>query len=106
MFTSILESQGYVTIEAVDGDDAIRRHEEHKGKVDLVILDVVMPGKNGKEVLDEITRIDPGVKAVFVSGYTGDVVIDKGIQSESIDFLQKPVSVPALLAKVREVLER
>ena len=65
-----------------------------------------MPGKNGKEALDEITRVDPRVKAIFVSGYTGDVVIDKGIHSESVDFLQKPLSVPVLLAKVREVLDR
>jgi len=74
--------------------------------VDLIILDVVLPGKNGKETLDGIIRTDPGVKAIFVSGYTGDVVIDKGIQSEGVDFLQKPISATALLAKVREVLER
>ncbi|HUJ67972.1 MAG TPA: response regulator, partial [Syntrophorhabdales bacterium] len=74
--------------------------------IDLIITDVVMPGKNGKETLDEITRADPRAKAIFVSGYTGDVIIDKGIQSESVDFLQKPLSVTALLAKVREVLDR
>ena len=105
MLTEILQSQGYATMEAIDGDDAIRVHHEHK-EMDLIILDVVMPGKNGKEALDEITRTDPRVKAIFVSGYTGDIVIDKGIQSEGIDFLQKPLSVTALLAKVREVLDR
>jgi len=66
----------------------------------------VMPGGNGKEVFDEISRINPGVKAIFMSGYTGDVVIGKGIKEEGVDFLQKPLSVPALLAKVREVLDR
>jgi CheY-like chemotaxis protein len=104
--TRILESQGYTTIEAIDGDDAIRIYYEQGGKADLVILDVVMPGRNGKEVLDEITRINPSVKAIFVSGYTGDIVIDKGIQSESVDFLRKPLSVPKLLSKVRAVLDR
>ena len=102
----ILKSQGYATLEAADGDDAVRLYREHREKVDLVILDVVMPGRNGKEVLDEITRVNPSVKALFVSGYTGDIVIDKGIQSESVDFLQKPLSVPKLLSKVREVLDR
>ena len=106
MLTKILESQGYTTLEAVDGDDAIEVYNVHKEKVDLVILDVVMPGKNGKEVLDEITRTNPFVKAVFVSGYTGDVVLDKGIQNENVDFLQKPLTVQGLLAKVREVLDR
>jgi FixJ family two-component response regulator len=65
-----------------------------------------LPGKNGKEAYDEIIRADPGVKAIFMSGYTGDIVIDKGIQSESVDFLQKPLSAIALLAKMREVLDR
>ena len=65
-----------------------------------------MPGKNGKEAFDEIARIDHSAKAIFVSGYTGDIVIDKGVQSESVDFIQKPVSVPGLLSKVREVLDR
>ena len=106
MMAIILKNHGYGTIEAADGDEAIRLYEGQKGKVDLVILDVVMPGKNGKEVLDEITRINPSVKAVFVSGYTGDIVIDKGIESENVDFLQKPLSVSRLLSKVREVLDR
>ena len=48
----------------------------------------------------------PFVKALFVSGYTGDIVIDRGIESESVDFLQKPLTVQGLLAKVREVLDR
>jgi len=104
--TRILEKQGYITIEAMDGDDALRLYEEHRTEVDLIILDVVMPGRNGKEVLDEITRINPSVKAVFVSGYTGDIVIDKGVENDSVDFLQKPLSVPKLLSKVREVLDR
>ena len=106
MLSRILESHGYTTIEAGDGDDAIRVHHEHKEKIDLIILNVVMPGRNGKEALDEITRTNPEIKAIFVSGYTGDIVIDKGIQSEGVDFLQKPLSVTALLAKVREVLDR
>jgi two-component system, cell cycle sensor histidine kinase and response regulator CckA len=106
MLTRILENSGYTVIEAIDGYDAIRTYHEHGRTLDLIILDVVMPGKNGKEVLDEITLTEPGVKAIFVSGYTGDVVIDKGLRQETVDFLQKPLSVTALLAKVREVLDR
>ena len=105
MLTMILENHGYVVIQAVDGEDAIRVYKENKDRIDLVILDVVMPGKNGKEALDEITRVNPRVKAIFVSGYTGDVVIDKGIRHEGIDFLQKPLSVTALLAKVKAALD-
>ena len=59
MLTDILKSQGYTTLEAIDGDDAVRVHHEHKDDIDLIILDVVMPRKNGKEAFDEITRADP-----------------------------------------------
>jgi two-component system, cell cycle sensor histidine kinase and response regulator CckA len=106
MLIRILENSGYTVIEAVDGYDAIRTYHDHGKSIDLIILDVVMPGKNGKEVLDEISQSTPNAKAIFVSGYTGDVVIDKGLSQETVDFLQKPLSVSALLAKVREVLDR
>ena len=65
-----------------------------------------MPGKNGREAFDEITRIDPPSKAIFMSGYTGNIVIDKGVQKENVDFLQKPLPVTTPLTKVREVLDR
>ena len=106
LITKILSDRGYTTLEAVNGDDGIRSFDAHRDGIGLVILDVVMPGKNGKEVFDQIARIDPKAKAIFMSGYTGDVVIDKGVQKENVDFLQKPLSVANLLAKVREVLDR
>ena len=106
MLAKMLENQGYVVVGAVDGEDAVRVYKEHKDSIDMVILDVVMPGKNGKEALDEIASINRRVKALFVSGYTGDVVIDKGIRRESVDFVRKPVSVPELLSKMREMLDR
>ena len=101
----VLERYGYKTVTATDGNDAVRTFMEHKGKIDLVILDVVMPGKNGKEVYEEISRADPGIKVIFSSGYTRDVVIDKGIYNESVEFISKPLSPDKLLAKVREVLD-
>jgi len=106
MMNRILSDQGYTTLEAADGDEAIRVLNERKGKIGLIILDVVMPGRTGREVFDEIARIDPGVKAIFMSGYTGEIVIDKGVERDTVDFLQKPLSVASLLAKVREVLVR
>ena len=106
MVIDVLSTHGYTLLEAANGDDAIRIFKERKDAISLIILDVVMPERTGKEVLDEIIRIDPGVKAIFMSGYTGDIVIDKGVQKDSVDFLQKPLSVPKLLGKVREVLDR
>jgi len=106
MLTKVLSSQGYAVLEAAEGESAIRTFKKHKRAVALVITDVVMPGRTGKEVFDEITRINPRAKVIFMSGYTGDVVIDKGVEEGSVDFLQKPLSVANLLAKVREVLDR
>ena len=106
MMRQILTRSGYNTLEAATGEEGIRMHEQHKGKIDLVILDVVMPGKNGKEVLDEIAGKGVPVRAIFISGYTGEIILQKGVQKESVDFLQKPLSVSTLLSKVREVLDR
>jgi PAS domain S-box-containing protein len=106
MMMRVLIDHGYTALSAVNGDDALKVFSQNSGTIALVILDVVMPGKNGKEVLDAIVAIDPYVRAIFVSGYTGDIVLNKGIREESVDFLQKPVSVTTLLAKVREVLDR
>jgi PAS domain S-box-containing protein len=106
LISRILTSQGYATIEAANGDDAIKAFDKHKKQIALVILDVVMPGRNGRQVFDEIIRIAPGTRAVFMSGYTGDIVIDKGVEKENVDFLQKPISVTTLLRKTREVLDR
>ena len=106
LVTQALSDQGYAILEAADGDSAIRAFKKHRRAIGLIIIDVVMPGRNGKEVLDEITRTDPGIKAIFMSGYTGDIVVGKGVKEESVDFLQKPLSVRSLLSKVREVLDR
>jgi two-component system cell cycle sensor histidine kinase/response regulator CckA len=106
LITRILTAQGYTTLEAENGDDAMKVFDGHKEEIKLVILDVVMPGKNGRQVFDEITQVEPETRAIFMSGYTGDIVIDKGIEKENVDFLQKPLSITSLLRKIREVLDR
>jgi DNA-binding response OmpR family regulator len=79
---------------------------ENHDKIDLMILDVVMPKKNGKEAYEEIRKTHPNVKVIFTSGYTGEVILDKGIQGETVDFITKPLTPNGLLRKVREVLDR
>jgi len=102
----VLNSKGYTTIAATDGEMAIARFMEHKDSIDLLMLDVVMPKKNGKEVFDEIRKIRPDIKVLFTSGYTGDVVIDKGVYDGAVEFIQKPISPNELLGKIREVLDK
>ncbi|MCX5813430.1 MAG: ATP-binding protein [Proteobacteria bacterium] len=106
LIRKILHSKGYTVIESIDGEDAIKTFMEHKDSVVLLILDVVMPRKNGKEVYEEIRKIKSHIKVLFTSGYTGDVVLEKGIHDEAVDFISKPLSPDELLLKVREVLDR
>jgi signal transduction histidine kinase/ActR/RegA family two-component response regulator len=100
-----LESFGYRVIEAVDGEDALRRFEEHKDDVELLLLDVIMPKKNGREVYNEIKKMRPGIKVIFSSGYTGEILADKGIIKEKMSFISKPMSPHELLSIVRETLD-
>ncbi|MBA4394628.1 MAG: hypothetical protein C0407_13840 [Desulfobacca sp.] len=101
----ILTRKGYTVIEAIDGEQALQKFREHQDSLDLIILDVVMPKKNGKEVYEAIIKEKPKIKVLFTSGYTGDVVIDKGID-DGVEFISKPLSLKELLLKVREVLDK
>ncbi|HAR95364.1 MAG TPA: hypothetical protein DCR97_05300 [Deltaproteobacteria bacterium] len=102
----MLCASGYTVIEAHNGEDAVRKYGDNKNKVDLLILDVVMPVKNGREAYEEIRQIGGSVRALFMSGYTGDVVLDRGVQDGTFDYIPKPLSASDLLQKIREILDR
>jgi len=101
----ILEEFGYIVIEAVDGKDAIEKFNEHKDNINLLILDVIMPGMNGKEAYEEIKKVTPGIKAIFTSGYTADIIHRKKILKEKMAFVSKPILPDKLLSKIREVID-
>jgi PAS domain S-box-containing protein len=106
VFTKMyLEELGYKVIEAVDGEDAINKFTLDKDKIQLVLLDVIMPKKNGKEVYYEIKKIRPDIKALFMSGYTADVMSKQGIIEKGFKFILKPFSPTKLSEKIREVLK-
>jgi signal transduction histidine kinase len=100
----VLREYGYTLIEARDGDEAIRQFDEHRDTVDLLLLDVIMPKRNGREVLEEIQKTKPGIKALFTSGYTADTVHKRGLLEEGQPFISKPISPKKLLRKIRETL--
>jgi PAS domain S-box-containing protein len=101
----VLEQFGYSVIEARDGEDAIGKFEQSANNIDLVILDVVMPKKNGREVYEAIKKIKPQIKVFFMSGYTADILSDKGMHEEKLDYTPKPISPQEFLVKVRAVLD-
>ena len=102
----LLEIFGYNVIEARDGDAALDAFIKNKDEIHLLLLDVIMPKKNGKEVYDEIKKLRPDIKAIFISGYSADIIHNKGILEEGLEFLSKPIFQETLLNKVREVLDR
>ncbi len=102
----VLERTGYAIIEAVNGEDALQQFLRNKDKIDFLIIDMIMPKKNGKEVYNEIKKINPRLKALFMSGYAKDIIVDKGIYGESDNFLSKPLSPNELLLRVREMLDQ
>ncbi|MBI5198515.1 MAG: PAS domain S-box protein [Nitrospirae bacterium] len=106
LIKTVLNEFGYKVIDAVDGEDAIEKFIQNKDEIELAILDVIMPKKNGKEVYEEIKKIRPDIKTIFASGYTADIIQKKGVIEEGMDFILKPVSPKNLLKKVREVLDR
>jgi PAS domain S-box-containing protein len=102
----ILEEAGYTVIEAVDGQDALDKFLERPSAVDMLVTDVIMPKLDGKSLCREIEKIRPEMKVLFMSGYTKDIVIKRGILDDELNFLAKPVTSSDLLRKVRHILDR
>lgn len=100
----MLREFGYAVIEAVDGDDAIDKFSQHRGLVDLLVLDVIMPRKNGRETYESIRKMRPGIKTVFISGYSNDVINRDLLHNNNCRYLAKPISPAALLDMIKELL--
>ena len=103
--SKILEEFGYKVIEAEDGEDAVEKFTDNKDEIQLLILDIVMPRKNGKETFEEIRKLKPEIKVLFTSGYTADIIQKRKILKEDVIFIAKPILPNKFLAKIREVLE-
>jgi two-component system cell cycle sensor histidine kinase/response regulator CckA len=101
----LLERHGYKVIAAKEGDDALRKFREHKKEVNLLILDVVMPKKTGLDVHHEISREAAGIKTIFLSGYTDDLLRQKGFAVHEKNFVHKPISPAVLSQKIRDVMD-
>jgi len=105
MTREFLKIRGYTVVEARSATDAIHFTERHKGPIDLVLTDVVMPGMKGRELVERLTNLRPGVKVLYMSAYTEDAVINYGILDPGMAFIEKPFSPDDLACKVREILE-
>jgi two-component system cell cycle sensor histidine kinase/response regulator CckA len=105
MVRSVLESKGYKVLEARHGEDALVVTELHRGPIDLLLTDVVMPGMSGRELAEHLVSANPKTKVLYMSGYTDDAIVHHGVLGSDMAFLQKPFSPDSVVRKVREVLD-
>jgi PAS domain S-box-containing protein len=101
-----LRQQGYQVIHAGDGDQALSVAKQHLEQIDLLVTDVVMPRMNGRELSGRLRALYPHLKVLFISGYTADVLAQRGVLDPGVSLLHKPFSQEELAQRVREVLDR
>ena len=101
----ILERAGYRVITAEDGESAVLKFKENKEEVALVLTDVVMPKKNGEKIFEEIRSLRPGMKMIFISGYSSEIIQKEFVKEMGVEFLMKPFLKSDLLRKVRKMLD-
>jgi two-component system cell cycle sensor histidine kinase/response regulator CckA len=103
--TKMLQQLGYSILTAESGDDALRVSQT-AGEIALLLTDVVMPGMSGRQLVDALTLLRPGLKVLFLSGYTENTVVHHGVLDPGVDFLPKSFSREMLGKKLREILAR
>ena len=105
LLNEILTEKGYTVLVATDGEDAIARSKNHQEKIHLLLTDVVMPKMNGKEVASRLLQDRPDMKVIFMSGYTSDAIVSRGVLDQGIEFLEKPFTSTSVARRVRQVLD-
>jgi CheY-like chemotaxis protein len=104
LLRQILSDHGHRVLTARHGRDALRSMEQHGRSIDLVITDVVMPEMGGGELVERLTAMQPDLKVLYISGYTDDEVLRRGVQGTGTSFLHKPFTADGLMRRVRDVL--
>ncbi len=105
MITHVLGECGYTVLATDSYDEAIKANAKWEGSIHLLITDVVLPRMSGRDMAEKLTSLRPGVKVLFISGYTDDTVAQHGILEEGVHFLEKPFTPKKLSEKVRAILD-
>jgi CheY-like chemotaxis protein len=103
--TRVLRAQGYTVLVAVDGAEGLARADEYGGGIQLLVADVIMPRIGGKALADQLLSRWPGIKVLFMSGYTDSAIVHRGQLDPGVAFIQKPFTPAQLARKVRETLD-
>ena len=105
MAEEVLIAGGYNVLAAENGQDALEFCKHHKGTIDLLLTDVVMPGISAAELVRQCAAENPAMRVVYMSGYTDETVVRRGILEKNVEFLQKPFAPDDLTRKVGTTLE-
>jgi len=104
--SDILREKGYQVLVGKTGEEAMRICREHKGRIDLMLTDVVMPEMNGRKLAENVRPIRENMRVVFMSGYTDDAIVHHGVLEPGTNFIEKPFTAETLTSTIRQVLER
>ena len=102
----LLARFGYTLLTAADGKSALRLYRQEKDRIDLVILDLIMPGVSGRRCLEKLLEINPAAKIIIASGYSSDGSTEETLKAGASSFIRKPYKMRQILEKVREVLDK
>ncbi|MFZ2961004.1 MAG: response regulator [Candidatus Ozemobacteraceae bacterium] len=105
LIVTLLTEFGYVVIQARGGQEAVEKFVENRDKINLILMDMIMPGKDGQEASEEIRRLSPGTRIIYTSVNTTDFIRNLGVDGQEISIIAKPVQPQELLRKVRETLD-
>jgi two-component system, cell cycle sensor histidine kinase and response regulator CckA len=105
LIQNLLRRWGYVVLAAPNGGEALLICEQHPGTIDLMLTDVVLPRMSGRQLAERLTPLRPEMKVLFMSGYTNDEILRRGIQEAEVRYLQKPITPTSLARNVREALQ-
>jgi signal transduction histidine kinase/CheY-like chemotaxis protein len=105
LVSTMLGRSGYNVLDADGGERALEIIRTHRGNIDLLLTDVVMPTMNGRVLAERLQALSPATRVLFMSGYSDEAIMRAGVQAADVGFLQKPFSSAALAAKIREILE-
>jgi signal transduction histidine kinase/CheY-like chemotaxis protein len=102
----VLARRGFHVLQAADGTQALAVAEQCSGKIDVLLTDVVLPGMNGRELADRFRDLRPATKIIYTSGYTQDLIADRGVLHRDVNYVPKPYTADQITAKVREAIDR
>ena len=105
LIVSVLEDGGYEVLQASNGLDAIELAERHRGQIDLLLTDIVMPGLSGPELAQRLRGLRPGLEVLFLSGYNDSRLVSRGVKQANVNLLIKPFTPAELVGRVHDLLE-